>query len=155
LTPEQVRTRALEVLVSIVGAMTEHNPVLVLAEDLHWVDPSTEVWLSKILEQVASWKSFVVITARPEYEMPWHKPAHMTELTLNNLSRRDCEQLVQIVAANRELSADMVAEIVKKGGRDPIVRRGADENCHRVNWGAKWCARTTSRNASRFAHRTS
>ena len=41
LPPEQQRQRTLEVLLALVGALAEQQPVLVIVEDLHWVDPST------------------------------------------------------------------------------------------------------------------
>ena len=49
-----------------------------------------------------------MLTARPEYAVPWARPPHMTELALNHLSRRDCAQLVQVVAADHGLAASTV-----------------------------------------------
>ena len=108
LTPEQLRHRALETLTSIVGAMTRQRPVLMVVEDLHWLDPSTETWLGHILEAAGHWRLLLVLTARPEYAVPWARPPHMTELALNHLSRRDCAQLVQVVAADHGLAASTV-----------------------------------------------
>ena len=41
LPPEQQRHKTLEALLALVGALAEQQPVLVIVEDLHWVDPST------------------------------------------------------------------------------------------------------------------
>ena len=52
LPPEQQRQRTLEAFLALVGALAEQQPVLVIVEDLHWVDPSTLELLALLLDQV-------------------------------------------------------------------------------------------------------
>lgn len=70
LTPEQLRIRTLDVLVEAVEAMAAKAPVLFVLEDAHWVDPSTQDFLTHLIERVRTTRTLVVITHRPEYESP-------------------------------------------------------------------------------------
>jgi predicted ATPase len=58
------------------------QPVLVIVEDLHWIDPSTLELLSLLIDQVASTRLCLMLTARPEFHPPWTMVAHLTALTL-------------------------------------------------------------------------
>ena len=60
--------------------------MLVIVEDLHWIDPSTLELLSLLIDQVASARLCLVLTARPEFRPPWAMVAHLTALTLRRFA---------------------------------------------------------------------
>ena len=65
LPPEQQRQRTLDTLLAMVGALAEQQPVLLIVEDLHWVDPSTMELLALLIDQVPTVRIFTVLTCRP------------------------------------------------------------------------------------------
>lgn len=75
---EERRKRTLHALGDLLGAHSERNPVLLLAEDLHWIDPTTEELLGQLVEQVRDRPILCLFTFRPEYSPPWGPDAHST-----------------------------------------------------------------------------
>ena len=77
LTPQRQRQKTLEALLAWLLAEAGRQPVLVIVEDLHWVDPSTLELLSLLIDQGPSARLCLVLTARPEFRPPWAMPAHI------------------------------------------------------------------------------
>ena len=86
LPPEQQRQYTLDTLLALVGALAEQQPVLVIVEDLHWVDPSTLELLALLIDQVPTARIFTVLTCRPTLQPPWGFRTHLTPIVLNRLN---------------------------------------------------------------------
>ena len=71
LTPQQQKQRTLDVLLALVLERAAHHPVLVILEDLHWVDPSMLEFLTLLLDQGPTAAVLTVLTYRPEFQPPW------------------------------------------------------------------------------------
>ncbi len=83
LTPQRQRPKTLEAVLRLLVVLATHQPVLVLIEDLHWVDPSTLELLNLLVEQVPTVRVLVRLTFRPDFRSPWAPRAHVTSLTLS------------------------------------------------------------------------
>jgi predicted ATPase len=94
LTPPRQRQKTLETLLAWLHAETQRQPVLLIVEDLHWVDPSTVELLSLLIEQCAPMRLCLVLTARLEFHPPWAMVAHFTALTLRRLAPAEVGRLV-------------------------------------------------------------
>jgi len=89
LSPEQQRRRLLATLVEWVLGAAKAQPLVIITEDLHWVDPSTLELIQLLVEQGAATRLLLLYTARPEFRAPWPLRAHHAQVTLNRLSARD------------------------------------------------------------------
>ena len=78
------KQRTLETLVALVGAMAEREPVLMVVEDVHWIDPTTLELLGQFTERAHTARILLVITFRPEFEPPWSGYPHLTLHTLRS-----------------------------------------------------------------------
>ena len=83
LTPEQRRQRTLEALMSQLTRLARQNPLLMIFEDAHWVDPTSLEVLGQVVERIATLDALLVVTFRPEFNAPWVGQSHVTSLTLN------------------------------------------------------------------------
>jgi class 3 adenylate cyclase/tetratricopeptide (TPR) repeat protein len=120
LTPEQLRLRTLDVLVHGVEAMAASGPVLFVVEDAHWIDPSTQDFLTHLIGRIRSTEILAVITHRPEYEPPWTDYPNVTALALNNLGRRDSAAMVAEVVGGGRLPESMIEEIIERTDGVPL-----------------------------------
>jgi class 3 adenylate cyclase len=125
LTPEQKRRRLLAVLGGWVLGAARLQPLVMMVEDLHWLDPSTLDLLQLLAEQSATAPLMLLYTARPEFHAPWPMRTHHSQITLNRLSSRNVREMVAKVAARNALSSESV-EACQAHRRSAAVRRGTD-----------------------------
>ena len=98
LTPQRQRQRTFETLLAWLHADARRQPLLVVVEDLHWLDPSTLELLSLLIDQSAQARLCLLLTARPEFHPPWAMVAHLTVLPLRRLTPAQVEGVVRHVA---------------------------------------------------------
>ena len=120
LAPQQRRQRVLEALTSQLAGLASRQPVLVIFEDVHWIDPSSLEALSRTIERVRGIPMLVIVTFRPEFVPPWVEQANMTSLTLNRLGESAVAAIIGHLAGNKRLSADVMAEIVARTDGIPL-----------------------------------
>jgi class 3 adenylate cyclase/tetratricopeptide (TPR) repeat protein len=118
--PKQQRRRSLATLVEWLLRAARDRPLVVVIEDLHWIDPSTLELIQLLVEQGATAPLLLLYTARPEFRPPWPQRAHHLQLTLNRLSARDVRMIVGAVAADRALADETITTLVERTGGVPL-----------------------------------
>src|SRR5262249_19729548 len=88
LAPEQQKEHTFHALLTLLLRMAAQQPLLLVLEDLHWVDPSTLEWLSLLVDQGPTTRILTLCTCRPDFSPPWTGRAHLTQLTLPRLPER-------------------------------------------------------------------
>src|ERR1700758_4450078 len=71
LTPEQRRQRVLEALMSQLAGLARRQPVLMIFEDLHWIDPTSLEVLGGTVDRIKTLPVLLIVTFRPEFNAPW------------------------------------------------------------------------------------
>ena len=120
LAPQRQRQKTLETLLIWLAAEAKRQPVLVIVEDLHWIDPSTLELLSLLIDQVASARLCLMLTARPEFRPPWAMMAHLTALTLRRFAPAQVTRLASQVAGDKALPLAVLEEVVRKTDGVPL-----------------------------------
>jgi class 3 adenylate cyclase/predicted ATPase len=117
LSPQAQRLRTLESLVAWLFRLSEAQRLVLVVEDLHWIDPSTLEFLGMLLEQVPTVPVLVLLTFRPEFEPPW---ASHTHLALHPLTRKQVETMVERIAGGKALPALVLEQVVAKTDGVPL-----------------------------------
>ena len=120
LSPEEHKRRSLEAMLSVIEAMAVRNPVLMVVEDAQWMDPSTLELVTLLIDQLRSRRFLILVTFRPEFTPPWSGSAHVSALTLNRLSQKDCVSLIMKVTGGKDLPPDVLEQIVAKTDGVPL-----------------------------------
>jgi len=120
LTPQRRKEKTLETLIRQLEALVRDRPVLMIYEDVHWIDPSSRELLDMTIERAARLAILLILTFRPDFHPPWSGQAHVTSLTLSRLSRREGTALVNRVIGNKPIPDDIVAEIVERTDGIPL-----------------------------------
>jgi class 3 adenylate cyclase len=120
LSPQRKREMLFEALLHQLEALARINPVLMICEDAHWIDPTTRELLDLTIDRVARLPVLLVVTFRPEFQHAWSGQAHVTAVALNRLGGHDGAALVAGLAGNAGLAPEIVTEIVEHTDGVPL-----------------------------------
>jgi class 3 adenylate cyclase/predicted ATPase len=118
--PERLKQRTLETLVAWLRGEAQRQPVLLIVEDLHWVDPSTLELLGLLVERLADERVLRLLTFRPDFRPPWPMLPHLSQLTLSRLARRQVEQMVESIAGGKGLPSEVAEQVIAKTDGVPL-----------------------------------
>ena len=81
LTPQRKKVKTFEALVRQVEGLSRQQPVLMMVDDLHWIDPSSRELLDGLIERILNWPGLLLALFRPELQPPWIERSQVTLLT--------------------------------------------------------------------------
>jgi predicted ATPase/class 3 adenylate cyclase len=119
LPPEQRRRKTIDALVAQIELLSVIRPLLIVFEDVHWIDPSSQEVLALAVERIAKLPVLVMITHRQRFEPSWRKQPHVRSISLNPLPRGDAVALVRTIAADA-LSDRVIQDIVDRADGVPL-----------------------------------
>ena len=114
------KQRTMHVIEEQLALLSERGPLLIVFEDTHWADPTSIELLGRILRRVAGLRAMVIANFRPEFVPPWLELGHVTLLTLNQLGRRQVDELIDTTAAGVTLPEPVIEQIVAKAQGVPL-----------------------------------
>src|SRR5262249_3305291 len=120
LTPQQRRQKTLDALTAQVDALSKSNPVLMIFEDVHWIDPTSLEALGRTLDRLRTLAVLLIVTHRAEFEAPWIGRPHVTTLTLNRLGDRDSYAMIDRISGNRPLPPSVRQDIIERTDGVPL-----------------------------------
>jgi class 3 adenylate cyclase/predicted ATPase len=120
LTPEQRRQKTLDALIAQIPALARQSPVLMVFEDAHWSDPTSLEVLGRVVDRIMDLRVLLIVTFRPEFEAPWIGRPHVTALTLNRLTEREVDAMIDRVVGSKLLPASIRREIVERTDGIPL-----------------------------------
>jgi class 3 adenylate cyclase/tetratricopeptide (TPR) repeat protein len=120
LAPAQRKAATITAIAQQLTRLAEQKPVLFVLEDAHWIDPTTQELVTRVIDDIASMRVLVLITARPEFLSPWTGRDHVTSLALSRLSKTQCAELIAGVATARVLKPTLVEDILAKTEGVPL-----------------------------------
>src|SRR6266516_4287988 len=121
MSPEQQKQKTMHAFLTILLHIAAQQPVLFVMEDLHWVDPSTLELLSLLVDQGPTARILTLFTFRPDFSPPWTGRAHLTQVTLPRLPRRQATEMTGQVAHRKALPPEVVEQVVAKTDGVPRV----------------------------------
>jgi class 3 adenylate cyclase len=143
--PELHRERLLKAFEKVLLTLAERRPVLMHLEDAHWMDPSTSELLARVSRLVADIRVLLVVTCRNEIEITLPEDSPTTVVELGRLSASDGRKLVEQVAGDSRLSAEVLDEIVEKTDGIPLfVEEGSNREHRPASRAQRYLARFTT-----------
>ena len=119
LTPQQRRQRTFA-LTTQIASLAEQRPVLMIFEDVHWIDPTSLEALGRGIDRIKSTGVLPIITHRPEFEPPWLGRPYVTSLSLNRLGEREIGAMIDRVAGNHALPDTVRQDIIERTDGVPL-----------------------------------
>lgn len=119
LSPETVRTRTFDALQRILRAYVTRGVALLVVEDLHWVDRTSDAFLTGFLDALPGLPLLVVVTTRPGYDAPWLARSFASQLALPPLAAGDSRLIAGAVLGGAQ-DDRVVDQIVTRADGNPF-----------------------------------
>jgi len=120
LHPLTQKQKTLLALVQILTSATVTQPMLMVVEDLHWVDGSTLELLGGLLRELPASRVLLLMTSRPGFAPPWADSENLTRIPINMLSAAETETLIQQVVGGKRLPPKLLTLLVDKTDGNPL-----------------------------------
>jgi class 3 adenylate cyclase/tetratricopeptide (TPR) repeat protein len=120
LTPELHRQRTLEALGSKVEVQARQNPVLMIIEDAHWIDPTSLEAFGRVIDRLHSARILLIVTFRPDFDPPWVGRPNVTLFGINRLGKRESSTMIDAVIGNKPLPANIREDIIERTDGVPL-----------------------------------
>ncbi|MGA9455192.1 MAG: adenylate/guanylate cyclase domain-containing protein, partial [Pseudolabrys sp.] len=117
LTPQQQKQRTFLAMVEMLRAHCEQQPVILIAEDIHWIDHTSSQMLELIRDNLPNWRMLLIATFRPEYRSLGGADA---SINLNRLSPTQVASMVEAIDSSGKLPTAVVGEIISKTDGVPL-----------------------------------
>lgn len=120
LTPQKRKEKTLRALLAQLEGLAARQPVLMVFEDVHWIDPTSLDLLNLIVDRVATLPVLLIITFRPEFAPPWIGRSHATSISLSRLSRRQRAEMIMRVTGGKALPREIAEHIIDRTDGVPL-----------------------------------
>lgn len=108
LTPQEQKAKTFHALLGQLDALARQQPILMVLEDAHWIDPTTIELFGLTIDRLQNLPVLLVITFRPEFVPPWTNYAHVTTVALNRLGQRQGASMIDNIVADNRLPREVV-----------------------------------------------
>ena len=100
LDPPQRRQRTLDAMKRLLLRESQAQPLLLVFENLHWLDAETQTLLDSLIEGLPTARVLLLVNYRPEYTHGWESKTSYTQLRLDPLPPESADELLQAVLGN-------------------------------------------------------
>ena len=134
ISPQQLKEHTITALADRLLAAAEQSPILFIAEDLHWSDPTSLEVIGNIIERIQDARVFILCTHRPEFTSPWGMQSVVTTLSLNRLSRSQSASMTTKLTEGKPLPAEVLDQILVKSDGIPLFVEEVTKNLLESGW---------------------
>jgi class 3 adenylate cyclase/tetratricopeptide (TPR) repeat protein len=115
LDPPARRARTLDAIKRLLLREAQVQPLLVVFEDLHWIDDETQALLDNLVESLASARLLLLVNYRPEYSHHWGSKTSYSQLRLDSLPAESTTQLLAALLGPSPDLAPLTRLLVRRG----------------------------------------
>jgi tetratricopeptide (TPR) repeat protein len=120
LDPPQRRQRTLDACKRVVLRESQGQPLLLVCEDLHWMDSETQALLDTLVESLPRARLLVLVTYRPEYQHGWGSKSYYTQVRLDPLAPGSAEELLQALLGDDPSLAPLKRLLIERTEGNPF-----------------------------------
>ncbi len=118
--PQIRRRRTFEALKRLFFRESLNQPLILIFEDLHWIDSETQGFLDVLSESVATAKVLVLVNYRPEYRHAWGQKTYYTQLHLAPLGKEEAEELLTFLLGSDRTLRQLKQLVLEKTDGTPF-----------------------------------
>jgi class 3 adenylate cyclase len=114
------RRRTLDAIKRILLRESLNQPLMVVFEDLHWIDEQTQALLNLLSDSIGTTKILLLVNYRPEYSHQWGSKTYYTQLRLDPLGRESAEKMLSALLGDSEGLNALKRLIIEKTEGNPF-----------------------------------
>jgi class 3 adenylate cyclase/predicted ATPase len=118
--PQIRRRRTFDAIKRVLLRESRDQPLLLIFEDLHWLDNETQAFLSLLGESVATARLLLLVSYRPEYLHSWGSKTYYTQLHLDPLGRAEAQELLTALLGESAALQPLKRFILEKTEGNPF-----------------------------------
>ena len=120
LDPPQRRQRTLEALKRLLLRESQVQPLLLVFEDLHWIDAETQALLDTLVDSLPTARLVLLVNYRPEYQHGWGSKTSYTQLRLDPLPPASADAFLQALLGNDPGLAPLKQLLIARTAGNPF-----------------------------------
>jgi class 3 adenylate cyclase/tetratricopeptide (TPR) repeat protein len=114
------KRRTLEAIKRILLRESLNQPLMVIVEDLHWIDEETQDFLNLLADSIGTAKILLLVNYRPEYSHSWGSKTYYTQLRLDPLGKESAEEMLAALLGDVSELAALKRLIIEKTEGTPF-----------------------------------
>src|SRR5207302_8070570 len=118
--PQIKRQRTLDAIKRIVLRESLNQPLVLIFEDLHWIDEQTQALLDLLADSIANAHVLLLVNYRLEYHHQWTNKSHYVQLGLNPLGRENAEELLTALLGDAAELNPLKRLVIERTGGNPF-----------------------------------
>ena len=120
LDPPQRRQRTLDALKRLLLRESQEQPLLLVFEDLHWIDTETQALLDSLVESLPTVRLLLLVNYRPEYQHGWGSKTYYTQVRLDPLPPASADALLQALLGDDPSLAPLKRLLIARTEGNPF-----------------------------------
>jgi class 3 adenylate cyclase len=120
LDPQQRRQRTVEAVRRLLVRESQVQPLVVVFEDLHWVDSETQIFLDSLVETLPRARLLLLVNYRPEYRHEWASLTYYTQVRLDTLPAEDTGELLRVLLGDDPGLVPLKRMLIERTGGNPL-----------------------------------
>ena len=118
--PHQRRQQTFESIRDLLIRESQARPLLLVVEDLHWIDKTSQEFLDYLIGWMANTRILLVLLYRPEYTHTWGSKSYYTQIGLGQMTTGTSAELVQAILEDGEVVPELRELILGRAGGNPL-----------------------------------
>ncbi|UCE55250.1 MAG: AAA family ATPase, partial [Desulfobacterales bacterium] len=120
LEPKQKREKIFENLRDFFIRESQNKPLVLVVDDLHWIDKTSEEFLDYLIGWLANARVMLILLYRPEYTHQWGSKSYYTKIGLDQLGTTSSSELVQAILEEGEIAPELKQLILNRAAGNPL-----------------------------------
>ena len=117
---EQAKEMIFEALGSLILWGSQIKTLIIVVENLQWIDITSEEFISSIIESIANFPVFLILTYRVGYGHPFGSRSYLTQISLNRFSDRESKKMIQALIPKHRIPYDFIQLVLDKADGNPL-----------------------------------
>lgn len=120
LNPMLKREKTFEAIRDLLIRESQNRPIILVVEDLHWIDKTSEEFLSYLIEWLANSPILLILLYRPEYTHAWGSKSYYNRVGLDQLTMKSSAALIQAILQEGEPVPELRELIINRAAGNPL-----------------------------------